>query len=291
MGQPDRCDLFHLGSALPSLALISVTEARTTLDIRRAGGTLTLLLDARVESVNIRRIMIARVGAVAETAKIKPVPGVVSVALIEDNRLVREGITALLNQLPDVRVVTSGGGGQDTGLLREVNPKVVLLDLGLRDGDSLKVAEQVRKELPEAKIVVMDLLPVHEEIVEFVHAGVSGFIMKDAALDDLAHTIRSVASGAHVLPPQMTGTLFSQIARDAVVKGRSQLLGSVRMTKREREVIGLISEGLSNKEIASRLHIATHTVKSHVRNIMEKLTLHTRLQIAAYAHKDGGLEP
>jgi DNA-binding NarL/FixJ family response regulator len=235
--------------------------------------------------------MIARVGAVAETAKIKPVPGVVSVALIEDNRLVREGITALLNQLPDVRVVTSGGGGQDTGLLREVNPKVVLLDLGLRDGDSLKVAEQVRKELPEAKIVVMDLLPVHEEIVEFVHAGVSGFIMKDASLDDLAHTIRSVASGAHVLPPQMTGTLFSQIARDAVVKGRSQLLGSVRMTKREREVIELISEGLSNKEIASRLHIATHTVKSHVRNIMEKLTLHTRLQIAAYAHKDGGLEP
>ena len=141
--------------------------------------------------------------------------------------------------------------------------------------------------MPEAKIIVMDLLPVHEDIVEFVHAGVSGFVMKDATLDDLAQTIRSVANGAHVLPPQMTGTLFSQIARDAVVKGRAQVLGSVRMTTREREVIALIAEGMSNKEIASRLHIATHTVKSHVRNIMEKLTLHTRLQIAAYAHKDG----
>jgi DNA-binding NarL/FixJ family response regulator len=211
---------------------------------------------------------------------------VISVAVIEDNRLVREGITVLLNQLPDLKVVAGASSG-DTALLREVNPQVVLLDLGLRNGDSLRVAEKVKLEFPEAKVIVMDLLPVHEDIVEFVHAGVSGFIMKDATVEDLVHTIRSVAQGAHVLPPQMTGTLFSQIARDAVAKGRPIALESVRMTPRERDVINLIAEGLSNKEIASGLHIATHTVKSHVRNIMEKLTLHTRLQIAAYAHRDG----
>jgi DNA-binding NarL/FixJ family response regulator len=122
--------------------------------------------------------------------------------------------------------------------------------------------------------------------VEFVHAGVSGFIMKDATLEDLVNTIRSVADGAHVLPPQMTGTLFSQIAREAVIRGRPEALSAVRMTPREREVINLIAEGLSNKEMAGRLHIASHTVKSHVRNIMEKLMLHTRLQIAAYAHSE-----
>jgi DNA-binding NarL/FixJ family response regulator len=210
----------------------------------------------------------------------------ISVALIEDNRLVREGIAALLNQLPDLKVV-AGGSSADTALLRQVNPHVVLLDLGLRNGDSLRVAEKVKKEFPESKVIVMDLLPVHEDIVEFVNAGVSGFIMKDATLDDLVHTIRSVAAGAHVLPPQMAGTLFSQIARDAVTRGRPAALEAVRMTPREREVINLIAEGLSNKEIASRLHIATHTVKSHVRNVMEKLMLHTRLQIAAYAHRDG----
>ncbi len=210
----------------------------------------------------------------------------ISVALIEDNRLVREGISALLNQLPDLRVVAGGPSG-DTALLKDVNPQVVLLDLGLRKGDSLRVAEKVKKEFPESKVIVMDLLPVHEDIVEFVHAGVSGFIMKDATLEDLVNTIRSVADGAHVLPPQMTGTLFSQIARDAVARGRPEALDSVRMTPREREVINLIGEGLSNKEIAARLHIATHTVKSHVRNVMEKLMLHTRLQIAAYAHRDG----
>ena len=219
-----------------------------------------------------------------ETAHAVSAPRVISVALIEDNRLVREGISALLNQLPDLKVVAGGSSG-DTAMLRLVNPHVVLLDLGLRNGDSLRVAEQVKKEFPESKIIVMDLLPVHEEIVEFVNAGVSGFIMKDATLEELVNAIRTVAGGAHVLPPQMTGTLFSQIARDAITRGRPEVLESVRMTPREREVINLIAEGLSNKEIAGRLNIATHTVKSHVRNVMEKLTLHTRLQIAAYAHK------
>lgn len=210
----------------------------------------------------------------------------ISVALIEDNRLVREGIAALLNQLPDVKVV-AGASGADTALLHKTKPNVVLLDLGLGHGDSIRVAEEVKRELPESKIILMDLLPVHEDIVEFVNVGVSGFIMKDATLDDLVNTIRSVAQGVHVLPPQMTSTLFSQIAKDAIVRGRTDALDAVRLTPREREVIDLIAEGLSNKEIATRLDIATDTVKSHVRNVMEKLMLHTRLQIAAYAHREG----
>jgi DNA-binding NarL/FixJ family response regulator len=210
---------------------------------------------------------------------------VITVAVIEDNRLVREGITALLNQLPDLRVVAGADSG-DTTVLAKVDPQIVLLDLGLRNGDALRIAEKVRSEFPASKIIVMDLLPLHEDIVEFVHVGVSGFIMKDATLDDLVRTIRSVAEGAQVLPPQMTSSLFSQIAREAVTRGRPEALDSVRMTPRERQVINLIAEGLGNKEIAGRLHIATHTVKSHVRNVMEKLMLHTRLQIAAYAHRE-----
>jgi DNA-binding NarL/FixJ family response regulator len=203
---------------------------------------------------------------------------------MEDNRLVREGVSALLNQVPGFKVVAAASSG-DTSRLKRVSPNVVLLDLGLRNGDSLRVAEKVKKEFPESKVIVMDLLPVHEDIVDFVNAGVSGFIMKDATLDDLVNTIRLVAKGAQVLPPEMTRSLFSEIARNAVAKGQPKLvLESVRMTPREREVINLIAEGLGNKEIAARLHIATHTVKSHVRNVMEKLMLHTRLQIAAYAH-------
>ena len=208
----------------------------------------------------------------------------ISVALIEDNRLVREGIAAMLNQTEDVEVVAAGPSG-DPALLRDAKPQVILLDVGLWDDDSLRVAETVKKESPHSKVIIMDLLPVHEDIVEFVNAGVSGFILKDATFDDLVTTIRSVADGAHVLPPAMTSSLFSQIAKEAIVRGRAAAMESVRMTTREREVTGLIGEGLSNKEIATRLNIATHTVKSHVRNVMEKLALHTRLQIAAYAHR------
>jgi DNA-binding NarL/FixJ family response regulator len=209
----------------------------------------------------------------------------ISVALIEDNRLVREGLASLLSQVPGFQVVAAAASG-DKLLVKGGQPQVVLLDIGLRNGDSVRVAEEIRKEYPESKIILMDLLPVHEDIVAFVNAGVSGFIMKDATLDDLAKTIQLVVGGANVLPREMTGSLFSEIAREAVAKEGPRALQAVRMTPREREVINLIAEGLGNKEIAGRLHIATHTVKSHVRNVMEKLALHTRLQIAAYAHKE-----
>jgi DNA-binding NarL/FixJ family response regulator len=133
--------------------------------------------------------------------------------------------------------------------------------------------------------VVMGLLPANEEIVEFIRAGVSGFVLKDATVEQFVDTITAVADGNSVLPPMLTGTLFTHVAAQAVARGKKGAKAAVRMTVREREVVELIAEGLSNKEIAERLHIATHTVKSHVHNILEKLALHSRLQIAAHAHK------
>ncbi len=209
----------------------------------------------------------------------------ITVAIIDDNRLVREALTEMLHRLPDVRVVASAV--VDPEFLAETKPGVLLLDVGLRDQDSLRLAAALRQDHPDAKIIVMDLLPVNEEIVEFVNAGVSGFILKDASFDEFVATIRAVAAGQKVLPPRMTESLFSQIGRVADGPESAQVLEAVRMTRREREVIDLIGEGLSNKEIAQRLNIATHTVKSHVRNVMEKLALHTRLQIAAYSHREG----
>jgi DNA-binding NarL/FixJ family response regulator len=207
----------------------------------------------------------------------------IRVAIIDDNRLVREALTAMLDRLPDVRVVATDVAGSAS--LAESAPQVLLLDVGLRDQDSLALAATLREAHPAANIIVMDVLPVNEEIREFVNVGVSGFVLKDATFDEFVETIRSVAAGKNVLPPRMTESLFAQIAREAGGQDRSRVVEDVRMTRREREVIDLIGEGLSNKEIAQRLNIATHTVKSHVRNVMEKLELHTRLQIAAHAHR------
>lgn len=198
----------------------------------------------------------------------------------------REGISALLSQVEGFSLVAAGSR-VDTSQLRKRNPQVVLLDLGLRNGDSLRLAEKVLKEFPRSKVIMMDVLPVAEEILEFTSLGVSGFIMKDASFDDVVDAIRKVVKGFQVLPPQMTGTLFSRIAAEAVVTGRQDAFNAVRMTPRELQVVNLIAEGLANDEIAERLNIATYTVRSHVRNIMEKLMLHTRLQIAAYVHREG----
>jgi DNA-binding NarL/FixJ family response regulator len=210
----------------------------------------------------------------------------ITVAIVDDNRLVREALTAMLDQLPDLRVVAAGLA--DPAFIEEAKPDVLLLDVGLGDEDSLRVAATLSKQRPGTKIIVMDLVPMNEDIVQFVNAGVSGFVLKDATFDEFVETIRSVAAGGKVLPPRMAESLFSQIARSAANShGREQVLEDVRMTRREREVIELIGEGLSNKEIAQRLNIAAHTVKSHVRNVMEKLALHTRLQIAAYSRRDG----
>ncbi|MGA9363463.1 MAG: response regulator transcription factor [Bacteroidota bacterium] len=212
----------------------------------------------------------------------------IRIFLVDDNRILRDGIAAMMNAQADMKVVAASGGSGDTLLqVGNVRPQVILIDLGLRNQNGLRVVGSVRKKYPEVKVIGMGLIPTQEDIVEFVQAGASGFILKDATMKDLLGTIRSVAAGAKILPPPLTGSLFSHVIEQALKKGKGKLTEAVRMTKREREVIALIAEGLSNKEIAQRLSIATYTVKSHVHNIMEKLALHTRLQIAAFTHTEG----
>ncbi len=207
---------------------------------------------------------------------------------MEDNRLLREGITAMLNKQPDIKAVAASGNGDALDKARKLKPHVVLLDLGLRSQNSLRVVQRIKKELRKTEIVVMDLIPVQAEVVEFVKAGVAGFILKDATLDDFLHTIRSVAEGKKVLPPPLTKSLFSQIVEYAVQSGKAdRLITAVKLTKREHEVTNLIARGMSNKEIAQELHIAVHTVKSHVHNVLDKLALHTRLELASFALNEG----
>ena len=211
--------------------------------------------------------------------------------LIEDNRLLREGILAILKPQKDIVIVAASGDGKSSLLkIQQLKPNIVLLDLGLRSQNSLHVVEIVKKEFPKAKVIVMDLAPVQADILQYVKAGANGFILKDASLHDLVITIRTVSEGATVLPPLLVDSLFSQIVDHAVREGKSKLKESVRMTQREREVIEYLGEGMSNKEIGQKVRISIYTVKSHIHNIMEKLALHTRLEIANYSYTDQTLK-
>jgi len=206
--------------------------------------------------------------------------------LIEDNRLLREGLAAMLKKQKDMNVVETVGNGENIlAIMRKYKPEVILLDLGLRSRNSLNLVKLAKKNFPTSKVIIMDLIPVQSDVFKFVQAGVSGFILKDATVADFLKTIRSVSKGLQVLPNNLTGSLFSQIVEHAINEASpSDVIDSVRMTKREKQVIELISEGHTNKEIAQKLHLSTYTVKSHVHNILEKLALSTRVQIAKHLH-------
>ena len=211
--------------------------------------------------------------------------------LIEDNRLLREGIVEILKHHKDIAIIAASGDGKNLlPIIQKLKPNVVLLDLGLRSQNSLHIVEKVKKEFSQAKIIVMDLAPVQADILQYVKAGANGFILKDASLNDLLITIRTVAEGSTVLPPLLVDSLFSQIVDHAVREGKSKLKEAVRMTKREREVIKFLGEGMSNREIGQKIRVSTYTIKSHIHNIMEKLALHTRLEIANYSYTDQTLK-
>jgi DNA-binding NarL/FixJ family response regulator len=210
----------------------------------------------------------------------------IAILVIEDNRLLRDGITAILKKQPDMHVVATFGNGENILIMMgKLKPQLVLLDLGLRNQNSLQIVKLTKQDFPETKIIVMDLIALQADVFEFVQAGVSGFILKDASITDFLKTIRSVYQGLQVLPPNLTGSLFSQIVEHAINESKpSAIVESTRMTKREKQVIALIADGSTNKEIAQNLHLSTYTVKSHVHNILEKLALNTRVQIANQVH-------
>jgi len=209
----------------------------------------------------------------------------IAILLIEDNRLVRMGLAALLKQQEDLKLVAAasepepilqGGLGQ--------RPDVILLDIGLGERGSAQIIRGIRSKYPEARLIMMGLIPMESEILSLVKEGVSGFVLKDASISEFVASIRAVAAGQKVLPTLLTESLMSQIVDDASRKGTVHL-ADVRMTMREREIVGLIAEGLSNKEIGKRLSIATDTVKSHVHNILEKLSLRSRVEVAVRARE------
>jgi DNA-binding NarL/FixJ family response regulator len=214
----------------------------------------------------------------------------IKILLIEDNRILRDGIKAVIDAQADLRIVGTSGGNHDTLLqARSLKPQVILIDLGLRNENGLRIVTTLTKELPQTKVIGMGLIPSQLDIVEFVQAGAVGFVLKDATIEEVLRTIRSVAQGMKILPPLLTGSLFTHVVEHALRKGKGTLPDAVRMTKREREIVVLIAEGMSNKEIAQRLNLSIFTVKSHIHNILEKMALHSRLEIATHSYENKGL--
>lgn len=207
----------------------------------------------------------------------------IQILLIEENRILREGIAALLNKQQDLKVIPNDDTEDVLPLIDKLKPDVVLVDIELKYHNSLQLIKDIIAKYKDCKIVVLDLIPTQADVLEYIQAGVLGFILKEAENTHFIKAIRKVARGLKVLPPSLTGELFSQITENKNVKSKPDVISQlVKMTKREMEIVKLIADGFTNKEIAQELSLSAYTVKSHVHNILEKLSLHTRVHIAKF---------
>jgi two-component system NarL family response regulator len=210
----------------------------------------------------------------------------IRVFIVDDNRLLREGLVSMLAEQEGLVVIGAAASGRKAlEQIRSLRPEVTLIDIGMPGKDGIEVTQELRRDLPEVKVVILGMVDVTDEIMACIEAGAAGYVLKEASFDYLVETIRSVHRGESFVSPQMAASLFSRIAELAGERLPRIARSSIKLTGRELEIINLIAEGLPNKEIAYRLSIEEQTVKNHIHNILDKLQLHNRLEAVQYARE------
>ncbi|MFF5361856.1 response regulator [Streptomyces scabiei] len=213
----------------------------------------------------------------------------IRVVVVDDEALVRSGFGLILGASDDIEVVATASGSGAVETVRRERPDVVLLDIRMPDVDGLTVLRELRT-MPDAPVVAMlTTFDADEYILTALHSGAAGFLLKDTEPDQLAHLVRTLAAGGVVLSPKASRTLLhshsgsaSAVDEDAA---RVRLL-----TSRERDVLVLVAEGLSNADIGTRIHLGAGTVKDHVSAILTKLRVTSRVQAALLAQRAGLLD-
>jgi DNA-binding NarL/FixJ family response regulator len=211
----------------------------------------------------------------------------IRILIVDDHAIVRDGIRALLALSPDLTVVGEAGGGREAiALARSLAPDVILMDIAMPDLGGLEATVEIRKARPDARIVILSQYADAEYVRRFLRAGVSGYVLKKAAGADLVAAIRAVHRGGLVLDPE--------VARDAVT-GEPAPADRIaaepdpyeRLTDREKQVLKLVAEGRSNKDVADLLAISVKTAMSHREHVMLKLHAHNRTDLVRFALRHG----
>ena len=217
----------------------------------------------------------------------------IRVLLADDQALVRAGFRALLESADDISVVAEAqNGGAAVALVRELTPDVVLMDLNMPEVDGLTATGRITADpsLATVKVVVLTTFDDDEHVFAALRAGASGFLVKDIEPEELLQAVRVVARGDALLSPSVTRRLITDLAtRPERPPPNDRVLA--RLTEREREVLALVAEGLSNDEIAGRLYLSPLTSKTHVSRIMTKLNARDRAQLVVIAYESGLVTP
>ena len=205
--------------------------------------------------------------------------------LAEDHTIVRKGLRALLADEPDVEVVAEAEDGSEAvRMAQQLRPDVVLMDFSMPGLNGLEATRQIKRWVPEVKVLVLTRYADEEHVSQVLRAGASGYVVKRAAPAELVLAIRAVYRGDTFLSPAISRTVIEEYVRQAEATAKDSY---EQLTDREREVLQLIAEGHSSREIAERLTISEKTVRTHRANLMDKLDLHNAAALTKYAIRKG----
>jgi DNA-binding NarL/FixJ family response regulator len=209
----------------------------------------------------------------------------IRVAVVDDQELFRRGLTMLLGVEDDIEVVGEAGDGvAATDLAAAAVPDVILTDVRMPRRSGIEACLAIKEIAPTARIIMLTVSDEEADLYDAVKNGASGYLLKDSSIDEVAQAIRVVADGQSLISPSMAIKLLDEFKQ--MSRSDRQQVPSPRLTDRELEVLKLVAQGLNNREIAKRLFISENTVKNHVRNILEKLQLHSRMEAVMYAVRE-----
>ncbi len=214
----------------------------------------------------------------------------IRVAIADDQALVRSGFRMILDARPDVEVVGEAeDGAQAVELVRTLDPDVLLLDIRMPNLDGIEATRRIVADGSRTRVLILTTFDLDEYVYDAIRAGASAFLLKDVRPADLVDAIRLVASGNALLAPSVLARLLDRFAHPAATESTDAVLE--RLTEREREILRLVAEGLSNAEIAARLFVGETTVKTHVSNLLRKLGVRDRVQAVITAYDSGLIQP
>jgi len=211
-----------------------------------------------------------------------------NVLVVDDNRVIRDAVAALLLKEEGVQVVATTGLSSETlERIEQGRPDLILLPaLGTR---TVELTRAITRRFNGIRVVVFGIKELPEVVTEMIEAGAAGYVREDASVDEFREVVRLAARGEARVAPQIASSLFSRLAALASVLRADERAKNVKLTPRELEILRLVAEGLTNKEIAARLHVEQQTVKNHMHNILERLSLRRRQQAVQYAWEAGML--